>query len=143
MTANRNAVLFALVLLAPAVAYILFIVAYPLADTIRLSFTNAALRPNIDWVGWANYQKIFANNKFTEIIIRTIVWTICSVSLKMIIGTFGAVLLNAAIPGQTLFRILTMPPWVVPMAIGIYMWGWMYNGQFGICLLYTSPSPRD
>ena len=132
MTANRNAVLFALLLLAPAVAYVLFIVAYPLVDTIILSFTNAALRPKVDWVGWANYQKIFANSKFTEIIIRTIVWTICSVGLKMIIGTCGAVLLNAAIPGQTVFRILTMPPWVVPMAIGIYMWGWMYNGQFGM-----------
>jgi multiple sugar transport system permease protein len=132
MTANRNAVLFALLLLAPAVAYVLFIVAYPLVDTIILSFTNAALRPKVDWVGWANYEKIFANSRFTEIIIRTIVWTICSVGLKMIIGTCGAVLLNAAVPGQLIFRILTMPPWVVPMAIGIYMWGWMYNGQFGM-----------
>ncbi len=36
------------------------------------------------------------------------------------------------VPGRTLFRILTMPPWIVPMAIGIFMWGWMYNGQFGM-----------
>jgi multiple sugar transport system permease protein len=132
MTANRSAVYFALLLLLPAVAYILFIVAYPLVDTVILSFTNAALRPKVDWVGWANYEKIFANSRFTEIIVRTIFWTICSVGLKMIIGTCGAVLLNATIPGQTIFRILTMPPWVVPMAIGIYMWGWMYNGQFGM-----------
>jgi multiple sugar transport system permease protein len=132
MTANRNAVIFALLLLAPAVAYILFIVAYPLVDTIILSFTNAALRPGYDWIGWANYQKIFSGNRFFEIIIRTIFWTIFSVGLKMIIGTCGAVLLNATIPGQTVFRILTMPPWIVPMAIGIYMWGWMYNGQFGM-----------
>ncbi len=44
-----------------------------------------------------------------------------SVSIKMIIGTFGAVLLNSAVPGRALFRILTMPPWIVPMAIGIFM----------------------
>ncbi len=50
----------------------------------------------------------------------------------MIIGTFGAVLLNAAVPGRALFRILTMPPWIIPMAIGIFMWGWIYNGQFGM-----------
>jgi multiple sugar transport system permease protein len=36
------------------------------------------------------------------------------------------------VPGRALFRILTMPPWIVPMAIGIFMWGWMYNGQFGM-----------
>jgi multiple sugar transport system permease protein len=50
----------------------------------------------------------------------------------MVIGVAGATLLNSAVPGQTVFRILTMPPWIVPMAIGIFMWGWMYNGQFGM-----------
>lgn len=132
MTSSRSAVTFALLLLAPALIYILAIVAYPLFDTIILSFTNAALRPTYDFVGWANYQRIFTAGNFTEVIIRTLIWTFFSVSLKMIIGMFGAVLLNAAVPGQALFRVLTMPPWIVPMAIGIYMWAWMYNGNFGM-----------
>ena len=131
MTGNRNATIFALLLLAPAVAYLLFIVAYPLVDTVILSFTNAALKPTYSWVGWTNYEKIFGG-RFPEIIVRTFVWTFFSVSIKMIIGTFGAVLLNAAIPGRALFRVLTMPPWIIPIAIGVYMWGWMYNGQFGM-----------
>ncbi len=131
MTGNRSASLFAFALLTPALLYIIGIVAYPLVDTVNLSFTNAALRPTYDWVGWANYEKIFGAN-FGEVIVRTFIWTFFSVSIKMIIGTFGAVLLNAAVPGRALFRILTMPPWVVPMAIGIFMWGWMYNGQFGM-----------
>jgi multiple sugar transport system permease protein len=132
MTSTRGATYFALALLAPALIYILAIVAYPLFDTIVLSFTNAAMRPAYDFIGWANYERIFGAGNFTEVIIRTFVWTFFSVSMKMVIGMFGAVLLNAAIPGQTLFRILTMPPWIVPMAIGIFMWGWMYNGQFGM-----------
>ena len=132
MTSTRSATIFALALLAPALIYILTIVAYPLVDTIILSFTNAALRPTYDFVGWANYERIFGAGNFTEVIIRTFVWTFFSVLLKMIIGTCGAVLLNAAVPGRHLFRILTMPPWIVPMAIGIFMWGWMYNGQFGM-----------
>lgn len=131
MTRSKSAAIFAGLLLSPAVIYILIIVAYPLVDTINLSFTNAALKPAYDWVGWANYQKIFKAN-FDEVIIRTFVWTFFSVLLKMIIGTFGAVMLNAAVPGRALFRVLTMPPWIVPMAIGIFMWGWMYNGQFGM-----------
>jgi len=131
MNTGRGATLFALGLLAPAILYILVIVAYPLVQTVELSFTDAALKPTVNWVGMANYDKIFAGN-FSEIILRTFVWTFFSVLIKMIIGVCGAVLLNAAVPGRTLFRILLMPPWVVPMAIGIFMWGWMYNGQFGM-----------
>ena len=132
MTGTRSATIFALALLAPALIYILTIVAYPLVDTIILSFTNASLRQEYDFIGWANYQRIFSAGNFTEVILRTFIWTFFSVATKMIIGTLGATLLNAAIPGQSVFRILTMPPWIVPMAIGIFMWGWMYNGQFGM-----------
>ena len=131
MTRSQNASVFALLLLLPALAYIIFIVAYPLLDTINLSFTNASLRSTYSWIGWANYQKIFGAD-FAQIILRTFVWTFFSVSIKMIIGTCGAVLLNAAVPGRTIFRILTLPPWIIPMAIGIFMWGWMYNGEFGM-----------
>lgn len=131
MIGKRDTTIFALILLAPAALYVLAIVAYPLVDTIMLSFTNAALRPSYDWVGTENYTKIYKDD-FSEVVIRTFIWTFFSVGIKMILGTFGAVLLNAAVPGRGLFRILTMPPWIVPMAIGIFMWGWMYNGQFGM-----------
>ncbi|WP_010141191.1 carbohydrate ABC transporter permease [Oceanicola sp. S124] len=131
MPGQKSAVLFAWILLIPALLYVAAIVAYPLVDTFHLSFTDASLRKTTNWVGWKNYQKIF-DTEFAEIIGRTFVWTFLSVSLKMIIGTGGAVLLNAALPGRAVFRILTMPPWIVPMAIGIFMWGWMYNGQFGM-----------
>ena len=131
MDAKRSTVIFAWLLLLPAILYITVIVAYPLVDTFILSFTDASLKRTTEWVGWANYTKIF-NATFAEVILRTFVWTFFSVSFKMIIGIFGACMLNAAVPGRTIFRMLTMPPWIVPMAIGIFMWGWMYNGQFGM-----------
>lgn len=131
MTVQRSATMFAWLLLLPAVLYVAVIVAYPLVDTIILSFTDASLKKVTNFVGWANYQKIFKPT-FAEVITRTFVWTFFSVLFKMIIGVFGASMLNSAVPGRALFRVLTMPPWIVPMAIGIFMWGWMYNGQFGM-----------
>ncbi|CAN7696837.1 MAG: sugar ABC transporter permease [Rhizobium sp.] len=131
MGVQRNAVIFAWILLLPAVLYVAAIVAYPLVDTFILSFTDASLKKTTNWVGWVNYSKIF-NATFAEVILRTFIWTFFSVSIKMIIGVFGATMLNSAVPGRALFRVLTMPPWIVPMAIGIFMWGWMYNGQFGM-----------
>ncbi len=118
-------------LIAPAALYIILIVAWPLLETIRLSFTNSSLAGE-DYVGLENYQKMFSSKKFNGIVTRTFIWMFFSVSLKLIIGLIGAVLLNANLKGRSIFRVLVMPPWVVPIAIGMLGWLWLYNGYFGI-----------
>ncbi|NIY71274.1 sugar ABC transporter permease [Marivivens donghaensis] len=122
---------FPYLLLIPAFALTVTIVAWPLFETFRLSFTNASMRPSWKYVGIDNYVEIFEDD-FWEVIRLTFLWMTCSVALKIICGTFGAVLLNAAIPGRALFRVLIMPPWIVPIAVGVFIWAWMYNGQFGM-----------
>ena len=118
-------------LIAPAALYIVLIVAWPLLETIRLSFTNSSLAGE-DYVGFENYQKMLSSKKFNGIVTRTFVWMFFSVSLKLIIGLIGAVLLNANLKGRSIFRVLVMPPWVVPIAIGMLGWLSLYNGYFGI-----------
>lgn len=122
---------FAWLLIAPAMIFIGVIVAWPLAETVRLSFTNANLGGE-EWVGLANYEKLIGSAKFHEIIARTFFWMVLSVSLKLVLGLVGASLLNAAVPGRALFRVLVMPPWVIPIAIGCIGWLWLYNGHFGL-----------
>ena len=121
----------AYVLIAPAAIYILAIVAWPLAETIRLSFTNSGLAGE-EYIGLENYEKMLGSKKFNQTVIRTFVWMFFSVTLKLVIGLIGAVLLNAKLPGRGMFRVLIMPPWVVPIAIGMLGWLWLYNGYFGI-----------
>ena len=118
-------------LIAPAAIYILAIVAWPLIETIRLSFTNSSLAGE-EYIGFENYEKMLSSKKFNKIVGRTFVWMFFSVTLKLIIGLIGAVLLNANLKGRSIFRVLIMPPWVVPIAIGMLGWLWLYNGYFGI-----------
>lgn len=122
---------FAWLLVAPAILFIAVIVAWPLAETIRLSFTDARMGGE-NWVGLENYADLLGSRKFMQTIGRTFFWMILSVSLKLVLGLIGATLLNAAIPGRGLFRVLVMPPWVIPMAIGMLGWLWLYNGHFGL-----------
>ena len=121
----------AYVLIAPAVIYLLCIVGWPLFETFRLSFTNASIAGE-EYVGFQNYEKLLSSSKFSKIAVRTFVWTFFSVLLKLILGMIGAVLLNASLRGRTFFRILVLPPWVVPIAIGALGWMGVYNGHFGI-----------
>ncbi len=122
---------FAWALIAPAMAFITLIVAWPLVETVRLSFTDATLGGE-NWVGFENYQRLANSARFMETVARTFYWMALSVSLKLILGLIGATLLNAAIPGRALFRVLVMPPWVIPIAIGCIGWLWLYNGYFGL-----------
>lgn len=122
---------FAWLLVAPSMLFIAVIVAWPLAETIRLSFMEAGLGGE-KYVGTANYEELLESRKFHQTVIRTFYWMFLSVALKLVLGLIGAVLLNAAIPGRALFRVLVMPPWVIPIAIGCIGWLWLYNGQFGI-----------
>ena len=122
---------FAWALIAPAMLFTAMIVFWPLLETVRLSFLEADLGGE-EWAGLANYQDLFTDRRFPEIVARTFFWMILSVGLKLILGLIGATLLNAAIPGRALFRTLVMPPWVIPIAIGMIGWLWLYNGHFGV-----------
>ena len=122
---------FAWLLIGPAMLFIAVIVAWPLAETIRLSFMEAGLGGE-EYVGVANYQELLESRKFHQTIVRTFYWMFLSVGLKLVLGLIGATLLNAAVPGRALFRVLVMPPWIIPMAIGMIGWLWLYNGYFGV-----------
>jgi multiple sugar transport system permease protein len=122
---------FAWILIAPAVIFILVIVAWPLVETVRLSFMKADLGGE-QFIGLQNYQELVSSRKFSKTIGRTFYWMFFSVTFKMILGLIGATLLNAKVPGRALFRVLVMPPWVIPVAIGTIGWLWLYNGHFGI-----------
>jgi len=122
---------FAWLLVAPAMIFIGVIVAWPLVETFRLSFTDATLGGE-SYVGLQNYEDLWDSRRFARTVGRTFFWMALSVGLKLLLGLIGATLLNAAIPGRALFRVLVMPPWVIPIAIGCIGWLWLYNGHFGL-----------
>ena len=133
-TAIRKSVsepLFAWLMIMPAIIFIAVIVAWPLLETVRLSFTDARLGGE-NWVGLENYQDLWGSKKFSQTVGRTFFWMVLSVSFKLVLGLIGASLLNAVVPGRAMFRVMIMPPWVIPVAIGMIGWLWLYNGHFGV-----------
>ena len=122
---------FAALLILPAALFIGVIIAWPLVETVRLSFTNARLGGE-EYIGFENYIDLWESRRFKSYIWTTFYWMFVSVSAKMVLGLIGATLLNTTIPGRALFRMLVMPPWVIPIAIGCIGWLWLYNGTFGL-----------
>ena len=76
---------FAWALIFPAVTFIAVIVAWPLVETVRLSFTDADMGSE-NWVGLANYEKLLSSKKFYSIVGLTFFWMVLSVGLKLVVG---------------------------------------------------------
>lgn len=122
---------------------ILFFVlmAYPLARIFYLSVFEATfLNPsNKEYVGSANFRWLFTfifpgyeGIYFLNCLKRSMMWIAGSVSLKLLLGLGGALVLNQEFRGRSVYRALTIVPWAIPWAIGGMMWNWTFNTEFGI-----------
>jgi arabinogalactan oligomer/maltooligosaccharide transport system permease protein len=78
----------------PAFIVIFLTVVYPLIYNVILSLSNMGLRNFFDWkiVGFQNYLKVFSENVFYSVLLKTIIWTLVNVAFHVIIGVFLALL---------------------------------------------------
>ncbi len=129
---KQSSTITAYIFIFPAVFYLACLVFYPLADTLRLSMTDASLNSAGEFVGFKNYVRLLGDDRFWDTIFRTFSWTFVSVTLKMSIGLMGAVLLSTALKPVQYLKTFVLPPWIVPLTIGTIFWGWMYNSEYGI-----------
>ena len=56
-------------LIAPAAIYILCIVAWPLIETVRLSFTNSSLAGE-EYIGFENYEKMISSKNLIKLLLE-------------------------------------------------------------------------
>lgn len=121
--------------LLPALLVIFTVIGYPIVRAFQLSFFQKELLSpwkEVKFIGLKNFRDLVASSQFRFTLLRTLGWTVGSVSLKVILGLGGALLFRGIVRGKTLLRTLIMPAWAVPLSISAIVWGWMYNGQFGI-----------
>jgi N,N'-diacetylchitobiose transport system permease protein len=124
-------------LLAPAVAVIGVILAYPVYLLVRMSFEKYGLfeliRHKGRWVGTANYTHIFHDSEFWHVLLRTVVFTVVNVTLTMVLGTAIALLLLKV--GRFMQVALTtglVLVWAVPVIVAVDVWRWMVDYEFGV-----------
>ena len=125
------------VLLAPAVAVIGLVLAYPLYLLVKMSFQKYGLfeliRHQGKWIGTANYASIFHDGEFWHVVVRTLVFTIVCVSLTMVLGTAIALLL-LQVSRWVRIALTTglVLVWAVPVIVAVNIWRWMVDYQFGV-----------
>lgn len=119
-------------LMLPLLIVMVGVIGWPLAETVRLSFTNSKLvGAGGDYVGFANYTKMLSSTAFQKTLWTTLWFALTSVTIEMVVGVLAALLLNQRFYGRTLLRALMILPWALPTVVNATLWRLIYNPEYG------------
>ncbi len=100
------------------------------------------LLPDFTFVGFSNYQKLFANQRFQIDLRNTVVFTLVFLTSCLIIGLVLALLLDQPIRGEGFFRSVYLFPMSISFIVTGVVWRWLLNpgsaelGSTGINALF-------
>lgn len=121
------------VLIAPAILYVLLLVGLPLLLAIYYSVSAYTIyNPTWRFVGLANFEQIIQDPTFTHTLVNTFIFTFGSQLLGLVLGKFGAFLLLRPFPGRKLVRALIILPFAVPVALATIAWRWMFDSLYSV-----------
>jgi multiple sugar transport system permease protein len=122
----------AFVLLVPTIVLLCMFIAYPFARGILLSVTNSRVGVAGDFVGLANYYKIWNDGIFRAAVYNTFLYTGVTTVFKLALGLWLAMLLNRDFRGKTFTRAFILLPFIIPTVLSTFAWKWMFDPTFSV-----------
>ncbi|MEU1409172.1 sugar ABC transporter permease [Streptomyces sp. NPDC005728] len=124
-------------LIAPAVLGMLYLLLYPLARAVIISFQDFRLRQLIlghaHFVGLRNYRTLLEDPRFWEVTRRTFWFMTVNVVVIMVLSTLIALMIERL--GKT-FRTVVLSSlvlvWAVPVVAATTVFQWLFHSEFGI-----------
>ena len=113
---------------APYIVGLLIFTAFPFAYSFYLSFTDYSLMSDPQWVGMANYEKLFTRDRTFEKSLRvTLLYVFTTVPVKLAFALFIAVILNYRLKAINFFRTAYYVPSILGGSIAIaVLWRYIF-----------------
>lgn len=118
---------------APAVVLFCVIMVIPLFQTFYYSFFKWNGIRTGDFLGLANYGKLFASREINTSLINSIVYAFFLVVYQVGLGTvFAFLLTQSKVKGRLLFRNIYFIPVLLSVSVVSQLWIWIYNADYGM-----------
>ncbi|ACQ82034.1 binding-protein-dependent transport systems inner membrane component [Beutenbergia cavernae DSM 12333] len=105
----------------------------PMIASLFISLTDWTIGAAPQFVGVENYVRMFsADSSFFSSLWATVYYTLGAVPLSIIVAFVVALLLNANVRGQSVFRVIYYIPAIVPIVANSMLWIWLFNPDFGL-----------
>ena len=119
--------------LLPSLAGFLLFVVLPVIVSALLSFVDWNLLRSPEWVGLLNYRQLLLRDPiFWKVAQNTVYFMVTIVPLQLAFGLILAVVLNQAIRGALVYRVIYFMPVVTTIVAGAIVFQFMLNRDFGI-----------
>ncbi|MDA5635498.1 MULTISPECIES: carbohydrate ABC transporter permease [Rhizobium/Agrobacterium group] len=130
---RRKKSLIALSMVTPFIVVFATFFLYPLIEMVRISFTDAPLIGEGNWVGFENYAKLLGDRLFVTslknngyfVLLTVVPTTVIALMISLAVSRLSGI-------GQTIAMSLFFLPYVLPVSVVTEIWAWMLDLQFGV-----------
>ena len=118
--------------IVPALVVTGAVIIFPWLYTIYMSAFEWTIGSTAHYVGFGNYEKLFANQRFHEAVLHTFYFTVLAVIAPLLLGTWAAMIFHREFPFRGVLRgIFIMPMMATPVAVAL-VWTMMFHPQQGV-----------
>lgn len=113
--------------LAPSLIGVLIFFLIPFCIVIYYSLVNNPVMH--EFVGFDNFKALFSNTAFIKAVKNTVTFSAAAVPLAVVLSLGLAMMLEAKIPGKSVFRTFFLSPLMVPTASVVLVWQVLFHNH--------------
>ena len=119
-------------LLVPTLILLGLFIAYPFVKGVELSVTDTRVGVPGQFVGLANFVKLWNDSIFRIAVYNTLLYTVVTTVFKLALGLWLAMLLNRHFRGKAFVRAFILLPFIIPTVLSTFAWKWMFDPTFSV-----------
>jgi multiple sugar transport system permease protein len=118
--------------ISPFVVGFLWFTALPMAIAVYIAFTKYQIVSPPEWVGVANFAKLFRDERLRHALANTAFYAGISVPLNLVVAFAAALAMNMKIRGIRWYRTFFYLPSITPAVANAMLWLWIFNPKWGL-----------
>ena len=100
--------------------------------TVYHSFTNSRMLPKSEFIGLAQYERLWSSDRWYMSIENLAIYGVCSLIFSLLIGFMLAALLDQKTRFENTFRTIFLYPFALSFIVTGLVWQWILNPDYGV-----------
>lgn len=116
----------------PMAATVLFVYIGTVLWSMRISVSSSRTLPNADFVGLAQYARLFASERWLLSLQNVVVFGVLFVVACLVLGFLLAVFIDQQVAGEGVLRTVFLYPYAMSFVATGLVWQWLLNPELGL-----------